>query len=74
MAPPASDRLLNHAEAAATVGRSTRTIRRWIRQGKLPAGGFGRAAFIRESDLLRALGFADEPPTVPAADTEKDEP
>jgi hypothetical protein len=71
--PPARDRLLSHAEAGALVGRSARSIRRWIAQGKLPAGGFGRASFIRESDLLRALGFSTDPPPAPTGDAEKND-
>ncbi|MDO9498487.1 helix-turn-helix domain-containing protein [Falsiroseomonas sp.] len=55
------DRLLSYGDAAELVGRGPRTIRRWVRQGKLRAGGLGRSRWIRESDLMRALGFDAEP-------------
>ena len=67
------DRLLSYGEAADLVGRDKRSIRRWVKDGKVRAGGLGRSRWIRESDLLRALGFADEPAAGPADDTEKDD-
>ncbi|WP_439598190.1 helix-turn-helix domain-containing protein [Falsiroseomonas sp.] len=54
------DRLLSYGEAAELVGRDPRTIRRWVTQGKLRAGGLGQSRWIRESDLMRALGFDAE--------------
>lgn len=79
-APPGSrsavslngDRLLSYAEAAALVGRDERTIRRWVTKQKVRAGGLGRSRWIRESDLLRALGFTEEAPSEITEGGEKD--
>jgi excisionase family DNA binding protein len=42
-------------EAARQLGRNPETLRRWIREGKLPAQKVGTQHFIAEEDL-RALG------------------
>jgi predicted DNA-binding transcriptional regulator AlpA len=47
-------RLLSVANVAAIFGRSTRTIRSWIRQGYLQPVRIGRVVFFREGDI-RAL-------------------
>jgi len=58
LAPEHDDRLWDDKEAAAFLGRSPRTVRRWRRQGKLPTvldpGGYWRfrAGSLRE--LVRA--------------------
>lgn len=71
--PIGDDRLLSYATAGALVGRDARTIRRWVKEEKLRAVGFGRSRWIRESDLLRALGIADERRKQQGDDVEKDE-
>lgn len=45
-------------EAARRVGRDPETVRRWIRQGKLPSAKIGTQHFIEEEDL-RALTSQD---------------
>lgn len=67
------DRLLSYAEAAALVGRNPRSIRRWVEKEKVRAVGFGRSRWIRESDLLRALGITDEASSAPTDTAEKDD-
>lgn len=67
------DRLLSYAEAGDLVGRDARTIRRWVKQKKLRAGGLGRSRWIRESDLLRALGYGEETPSAVSEDADKDD-
>lgn len=64
------DRLLSMAEVAAYTGRSTRTVRRWIREGRLQPARLGRAVWIPESALLGALGMPLEPDTGAEADGE----
>ncbi|MCU0945812.1 MAG: helix-turn-helix domain-containing protein [Rubritepida sp.] len=66
------DRLLSYAEAAALVGRDARTIRRWVKLEKVRAVGFGRSRWIRESDLLRALGIAEEASSAPDGTIEQE--
>lgn len=46
--------MLTVPEAARRVGRDPETVRRWIRQGKLPSAKVGTQHFIEEEDL-RAL-------------------
>jgi len=41
-------------EAAQILKLHTQTLRRWIRQGKLPARRFGRQFRLRPEDLERA--------------------
>jgi excisionase family DNA binding protein len=59
------DRLLSYAEVAALTGRSTRSVRRWVREGKLRAVGIGHARWVRESDLIAALRVGTNEPDVP---------
>jgi excisionase family DNA binding protein len=49
-------------EAARRIGRNPETVRRWIREGKLPATKVGTQHVIEESDLAVAL---DEVDTLP---------
>jgi len=42
-------------EAARKIGRNPETIRRWIREGKLPSRKIGTQHIIEESDLLSML-------------------
>lgn len=46
--------LLTPAEAAAKVGVKPRTVRAWIRSGRLPRAGHGRRVLVRRADLERA--------------------
>ncbi len=43
--------MLTVPEAARRVGRNPETIRRWIREGKLPAKKIGTQHVIEEDDL-----------------------
>ncbi|MBN2320897.1 MAG: helix-turn-helix domain-containing protein [Acidobacteria bacterium] len=40
-------------EVAELVGVTTRTVRRWIRSGQMPAVRFGGLLRIRREDLVR---------------------
>src|SRR5258706_2710992 len=55
-------------EAARLIGRTSATVRRYIRSGRLPAGKetgkFGEEYRIRREDLL-ALGLPAPPPDLP---------
>ena len=51
--------LISVREAAVRSGRSAATIRRWVRDGKVPAHRIGNQLLIRESDLL-VKGSADQ--------------
>ncbi len=50
--------MLTVPEAARRVGRNPETVRRWIREGKLPASKVGTQHVIEEGDLAE---FGDEP-------------
>ena len=50
--------MLTVPEAARRTGRNPETIRRWIREGKLPARKIGTQHFIDEEDLSE-LGEGD---------------
>lgn len=57
-------------EAARMVGRNPETVRRWIREGKLPAHKIGTQHVIDEGDLgrlMKARGAAARRPPFPAA-------
>jgi len=43
--------MISVPEAARRVGRNPETVRRWIREGKLPARKIGTQHFIEEDDL-----------------------
>lgn len=53
--------MLTVPEAARTIGRNPETIRRWIREGKLPARKVGTQHLIDEEDLV-LLDEADQLP------------
>jgi excisionase family DNA binding protein len=47
--------MLTVSEAANRTGRSPETVRRWIRQGRLPAERVGTRHAIRDEDLARIV-------------------
>ncbi len=49
-------------EAARRIGRNPETVRRWIREGRLPATKVGTQHVIEENDLEIALGPAEQLP------------
>jgi excisionase family DNA binding protein len=53
--------MLTVPEAARRTGRNPETVRRWIREGKLPARKVGTQHVIDEQDLALFL----EPETLP---------
>ena len=58
--------LLTAAEAAELLRLSTRTIRRWIAEGRLTAfrshPGNGGRLLLRRADLLAAVGIVEPEP------------
>lgn len=48
--------MISVPEAARLTGRNPETIRRWIREGKLPARKVGTQHFIAEEDLEAIKG------------------
>jgi excisionase family DNA binding protein len=52
-------------EAARKTGRNPETIRRWIREGKLPAQRVGTQHIISEEDLDEVVGRRHELPLTP---------
>lgn len=64
--------LLTPTEIATMTGRSTRTVRRWISQGRLPAVRLGRSVWIpaRAVELAFAVPFtSDEESAQPLDDS-----
>jgi excisionase family DNA binding protein len=59
--------MLTVPEAAKKVGRNPETVRRWIREGRLPATKFGTQHLIDENDLEMFLGDQHEETPMPAA-------
>ena len=47
-------------DAARIAGRNPETIRRWIREGKLPAHKVGTQHVIEEADLDSLLGISSD--------------
>lgn len=58
--------MLTVPEAARRIGRNPETVRRWIREGKLPARKVGTQHVIEEGDLA-ALDLAGRRSALPAA-------
>lgn len=54
---PPADRILGYAEIAAITGKSHRTIRRWLKEGRLRRVKFAGVVGVWESDLIAALGW-----------------
>ena len=48
--------MLTVPEAARRAGKNPETIRRWIREGKLPARKVGTQHVLKEADLAAILG------------------
>ncbi len=56
------DRLLDVAEAAATLGlKSSRTLYKWAYAGRIPSVRIGRLLRIRRSDLERLIANGERP-------------
>ncbi len=59
--------MLTVPEAAKRTGRNPETIRRWIRQGKLPSTKVGTQHLIDEQDLDAVVGSGSRSLPVPDA-------
>lgn len=57
---PLLDRIVGVAELAEIFDRDVGTIRRWLRQGRLPRAQNSPTLGVWQSDLMRHLG-RDEP-------------
>lgn len=55
--------MLTVPEAARRAGKNPETIRRWIREGKLPARKVGTQHVLEEADLVAVLDGSSD--TVP---------
>jgi excisionase family DNA binding protein len=64
-----TSRLLTLEQAAEQLAVSTRTLRRWIASGAIPAFRHGRIVRVREIDLHR---FISERMAMPAAGWQPD--
>lgn len=64
----ADDPLLPPAQAAAVLGVSIDTLRRWANEGRVPyVRTLGRQRRFRRSDLLATLVAGDDDPKAAAA-------
>lgn len=63
---PQEDKVLTVPEAARRARRNPETVRRWIREGKLPATRVGTQFVLDERDLAVFLGEPED--TVPLPD------
>lgn len=57
--------MLTVPEAARRAGRNPETVRRWIREGKLPATKVGTQHVLDERDLADFLGETSETVSLP---------
>ena len=48
--------VLSCTEVAKRTGRDKETVRKWLREGKLPGFKVGTEWLVREEDLLQAVG------------------
>jgi excisionase family DNA binding protein len=58
--------LITVPEAARRSGRNPETIRRWIREGRLPATKVGTQHILDEKDLDEVLGRSNATVELPA--------
>jgi putative resolvase len=58
--------MLTVPEAARRIGRNPETIRRWIREGKLPARKVGTQHVLEEADLAAVLRGSSSTRPLPA--------
>ena len=58
--------MLTVPEAARRSGRNPETIRRWIREGKLPARKVGTQHVLEEADLAEVLRGSSASVPMPA--------
>jgi excisionase family DNA binding protein len=68
--PPSQPQFITIAEAAVRLGVSEKTVRRWIRDGKLPAVRMGSQIRIPLGALLHFIGSLPpaqppQPPKIP---------
>ncbi|MBI4330512.1 MAG: helix-turn-helix domain-containing protein [Chloroflexi bacterium] len=49
------EELITVRQAAMQSGRTAEAVRRWVREGKLPAEKLGNQLFVRKSDLALLL-------------------
>ena len=50
------ERVFTSTEVAKMVDRDKETVRRWCREGRLPAFKIGAEWLVREEDLPQAVG------------------
>jgi excisionase family DNA binding protein len=58
--PPQVERLLDVTAVADTLGVCPRTVRRMIKDGRIPALRVGRSVRIRAADLNRLINSRDQ--------------
>ncbi len=66
--------MLTVPEAARRVGRNPETVRRWIREGKLPARKIGTQHVIEEGDLEPLLDASNVGAPSPAKGVRRSRP
>lgn len=59
--------MLTVPEAARRAGKNPETIRRWIREGKLPARKVGTQHVLEEADLAEVMGGHADMDDLPTA-------